>query len=519
MTYRFGYLYALILAGTIASPARSEGGSDACAAGKRLYMEKCSQCHGESGDGKGVGADFFNPRPRDFTSGAFKLRTTESGELPTGGDLAKVIRNGMPYTGMPAWPRFSDGEVADLVCFLKTLNPDFADTSVHPKTVTVPKPPAYREESARKGRAIYEENKCLDCHGSLGRGDGESAPTLKDDWGNPIRPADLTRRWTFRGGHRREDIYRTFMTGLNGTPMPSFMASVKEEDRWPLVDYVYSLSKGDDPGYASMVTAVSAKLPKDADGIREALARSKPALFPVIGQVIEGRRNFFPAANAVEVRAAYDSESVAILVSWHDMSPQTSGSNSPLASKGDSSRAPLTDAVALQIPFKAPEGNAKPYFLAGDKKNPVEFRFADLGKGEIRDFLGKGWSGLTASGAAVKADARYDSGEWSVLFLRPRRPAKGLAMDRGVFVPIAFSVWDGFSGESGEHGGVTSWYTLYLKPPEEGSPILPAAARALAALAAGAAIVFAARFRLGRPGAAALSKSHLSVDTESGDPR
>ena len=40
------------------------------------------QCHGDKGDGNGVAAPHLQPRPRDFTSGKFKIRTTPSGKLP-----------------------------------------------------------------------------------------------------------------------------------------------------------------------------------------------------------------------------------------------------------------------------------------------------------------------------------------------------------------------------------------------------------------------------------------------------
>lgn len=485
----------ILTAALTAATGAAFAAGESCGGGKALYQAKCSQCHGDAGDGKGVGADLFTPRPRDFTSGAFKIRSTESGELPLDSDLRRIIRRGMPYTGMPAWPGFSDQEVSDLICYLKAFNADFADTSVHPKTVQVPKAPAFSEASAKAGRAIYEENKCMDCHGKWGRGDGESGPTLKDDWGNPIRPADLTRRWAFRGGPEREDIYRTFMTGLNGTPMPSFASSIKEEDRWKLVDYVFSLSGGSDPGYASMITArpVAGIDPARA---RELLADAPLARFPVIGQVVEGTRAFFPAANAVEVRAAYDSERVALVVSWHDMSAQKSGANSPAAlAAGDSAAraaAGLSDAVAVQLPAQEPSGAAKPYFLSGDRKHPVTLRFADLGRGELRAYAAKGREKIAPEGKAVPVDARYADGEWSVVFLLPRKPAGGLALKPGDFAPIAFSVWDGLSAETGERRGVTSWYSLYLEPPRP-NPLAPAALRAAAALAAGLAGVFAGR--------------------------
>ncbi len=41
------------------------------AAGKALYNENCSQCHGEKGDAQGVVADLLNPRPRDFRRGIY----------------------------------------------------------------------------------------------------------------------------------------------------------------------------------------------------------------------------------------------------------------------------------------------------------------------------------------------------------------------------------------------------------------------------------------------------------------
>ena len=46
------------------------------AAGKALYGDYCSQCHGDEGDGQGVAADRLVPRPRDFRRGIFKIRRT-----------------------------------------------------------------------------------------------------------------------------------------------------------------------------------------------------------------------------------------------------------------------------------------------------------------------------------------------------------------------------------------------------------------------------------------------------------
>ena len=44
---------------------------------------------------------------------------------------------------------------------------------------------------------------------------------------------------------------------------------------------------------------------------------------------MEPGRAFHPAATSVMVQAIYDAESVAVLVRWHDMSPEKTGKNGP----------------------------------------------------------------------------------------------------------------------------------------------------------------------------------------------
>ena len=89
-------------------PVRAQGpdvGTEAQReSGKNLYLKYCSQCHGDKGDAAGYATPHLMPRPRDFTTGKFKVRTTPSGALPSHQDLVNIIRLGMPYTSMPAWP-------------------------------------------------------------------------------------------------------------------------------------------------------------------------------------------------------------------------------------------------------------------------------------------------------------------------------------------------------------------------------------------------------------------------------
>jgi len=317
------------LAGSVRAQGPDVGTEAQRESGKRLYLKNCSQCHGEQGDGEGYAAPHLHPRPRNFTTGKFKIRTTPNGALPTHQDLVTIIRRGMPYTSMPAWPNFSDEDVSNLAYFITTFSPDFAKAENIPQPVQLPSAPRTTSESVELGKKLYLDSGCIKCHGNLGRGDGPSAPTLKDDWGYAIHAANLAQNWTFRGGPSREDIFRTLSTGLNGTPMPSFIDALTPEQRWAISDYIVSLSGGNGPGYTNLVIAKHVQERIDLAKGAASFASARVARFPIVGQIMEPGRAFHPPATSVTVQAIYDADSLALLVRWHDMSAQKTGKNGP----------------------------------------------------------------------------------------------------------------------------------------------------------------------------------------------
>ena len=145
-----------------------------------------------------------------------------------------------------------------------------------------------------------------------------------------------------------------------------------------------------------------------------------------------------------------------------------------------------------------PAGARKPYFLFGDAENSVDLWFFDLATAAPAQFTGKGSAALAPNDTGeLTGVANYDQGEWSVIFKRPLRPKAGAAFTPGQFLPIAFSVWDGFSRERGNRRGLTSWYSVYVEPQVVPSAIGPMVRIALIILVIELAVIGWVRWRQG----------------------
>ena len=483
--------------------------------GKKVYFKRCVWCHGVEGGGDGPSADRLFTRPRNFIQGTFKIRTTDSGELPMEADLIKTVKNGLPGSAMPAWGEFlSNDEIVAAVNFVKTLVQDrdfndiedeevfVQDFGTNPWGTKGPYHLGIPQADIDTGKEIFTKNKCFECHGGEGRGDGN--PTMKDDWGFPIVAADWQQCWNFRGSRRDPydpfHIVRTISTGLNGTPMPNFKDQIIVEDRWKIAAFVNSLcprkkidpltnkpipdfliqsvytvgnvvGKIDDPSWASpdtdrRIVALSEELAENP--LRHYIAMA--------GQITRGKRNFNPKTDNLWISSRWSEEEGAVyyLVEYHlrflSQDPE------------------YPDAVAIQWPAKLQDlfGAEKPYFIFGDSKKPVDlwkasFMVQDYSatnapseKGyqldvNVNETVGFGFDAISDKeyeGKVEVVDSIFHQGRVKIMFKRSLTTDGefDVQIPSEQFIPVAFMQWAGRNKEHDEHMSISTWYYTILKP-------------------------------------------------------
>ncbi len=216
--------------------------------------------------------------------------------------------------------------------YLEELAPDVAQTvfrrwqdAQRPEAIAPTHGPrvASTPESVDRGRQLFlgltqgVKLECAGCHGAQGRGNGPSwvepdifnefvfrgdpSPerilALKDDaearqkrwgddWGDPLRPADLNRG-VYKGGRRPIDLYWRIATGITGTPMPSHTQALNADpdDIWHLVNFILALpyerellQGAESPITEAAVVAPVASQPAEIESEPKTSGRSMTAL-------------------------------------------------------------------------------------------------------------------------------------------------------------------------------------------------------------------------------------------------
>lgn len=461
--------------------------------GKPLYALHCLQCHGERGLGDGPAAIYLYPKPRDFTRGLFKIRTTPSGSLPTDQDLYDTIGRGMPGSAMPGFSQLTSQDRWALVSYLKTL--------VEAYQYRQPEPPVRMGPAPRKtaatlalGKEMYQKMECSQCHGETGQGDGPAAAALTDDWEIPIKVRDLTDG-TYKGGPTDRDLYLRFTTGMTGSPMPAYSNDkMTAAERWALVQFVQSLRRPDRPLVVPPANGVvlagftTGALPSDP--MDAAWKRATPADLPM--NPLWERTE---ALSHVTLRALHNDSEIAFLLEWRDPHPNASFDKTE----------EFRDAIAIQFglggekaltflgmghpqgatniwhwksdwqaqltraanPYPATHSDHYPFgegFLSGRMANNASSAAGH--QSPVENLAAIGFGTLTPQPEqVVQGQGMWSDGKWHVVL---RRGLRGTGKNDVSFaptavVPFAVALWDGAQGDRNGRKMVSYWYRLRLE--------------------------------------------------------
>ncbi|MFQ6004028.1 MAG: c-type cytochrome [Woeseia sp.] len=478
--------------------------------GVGLYQLRCAMCHGENGAAGTPVAELLYPKPRDFTYGLFKYKTSPGELPPRDKDIFDAIKHGMAGTAMPGWSTLlSDEQIASLIPVIKSFDTfatwapehaadeDFDDNGRYLKSdyqVISEQEPidgqiAYTPESIARGQQIAADN-CKECHGDNGRGNITSLTPLEDDWGHRIWPRDLTSPWTWRtteGASRDEtirNIFRRATIGIPGTPMPALSAggtsggdTVSVDDRWHLANYIYSLREQSvlpNDGLVIRATETEQTLP---DSIKDPVWDSVPAsTLWLMPNVVKEERLFAPLNDSITVRVLYNDREIAFLLDVPDRTDSRPGE--PVSEKLQDDKYQLhSDAIAIQFPradaYKVDPAVEKPNLQHGDEARSTTIWYWNAGsidpdvpaRATVLTGVGPGKRPEhRGNDSTLTAVAGWRHGRWRVMLKRQRAAveAQDTQFDEGRFLPLSFANWDGSNGETGSKHTLTGWYWLLL---------------------------------------------------------
>jgi DMSO reductase family type II enzyme heme b subunit len=362
--------------------------------GSQLFARHCAACHGEQGDGQGLAASFLFPKPRDLRAGRFRLVSTDN-NVPTREDLHAVLIRGMPGSSMPPWAHLSQQDRDALVdevlrirregareSFIQSLRndegltdediaaddvqqdiQDYVNEVTTPGAGTdVPDFDSAPGEAIARGRDVYANFACIQCHGETGRGDG--VQEMFDDEKLPTSPRDFTLG-IFKGNHDPVSLYRRVAYGMPGSPMPG-SSTMTPEQMVDLVHYIRSLSSEEQRQTAVLKREkiIASRVDFIPESPRDdAWMHAEPVRLRVTPMWWRNDRDA-----GFSVQAIHDGQTIALRLTWSDETADHYSLRSEL----------FKDAAAIQLY----RGSAEPFLGMGDRTSPVDLWFWDSDRQE-----------------------------------------------------------------------------------------------------------------------------------------
>jgi mono/diheme cytochrome c family protein len=174
--------------------------------GAEIFSQSCVQCHGTKGLGDG-------PQAAQLSVPVATLGLSDFARQFSPAEWYDVVTHGNMEKYMPAFSNLTDRQRWDVVAYAMSL-------SVPEKVVS-------------QGKALYDE-KCADCHGTAGKGDGPDAAMLSN------KPNDFTDQ-AFMAQNSAAKLYQDITSGVQ-PDMPAFSGVLDDNQRWSVASYLRTLT-------------------------------------------------------------------------------------------------------------------------------------------------------------------------------------------------------------------------------------------------------------------------------------
>jgi len=178
--------------------------------GLEIYRHYCAGCHGNRGEGDGIGASGLQPRPANLAEHEY-----------TQDRLSFALWNGIAGTAMPAW---RDLPVSDRAAVAQVVR-SFHAQSPEPNLPT---------QVLELGARVYTA-RCAQCHGEKGEGDGSAVRELR------MLPTNFVA-----SRPSLAESLRALRNGVEGTPMAPWTGKLSEAELSAVAYYVRGFYRPDD---------------------------------------------------------------------------------------------------------------------------------------------------------------------------------------------------------------------------------------------------------------------------------
>jgi mono/diheme cytochrome c family protein len=188
-------------------------GETSVALGEKSFKKNCANCHGEDGKGNTTDSASLAHAPTDLTSARYLCRSTNGRPVavPSDVDVEGAVGRGT-HKSVPQLAAIPPAERRSLTLYVKTLAKDFAGDAQ--PLYEVPKETLDDAGSRQRGRMLFLNWGCHQCHGLGGKGDGDPKALQLIKWNDHAVPMpDLTAHDKYLCGGDAERVYRTVALG------------------------------------------------------------------------------------------------------------------------------------------------------------------------------------------------------------------------------------------------------------------------------------------------------------------